>query len=90
MPGRVWTIGLSYTANTAIELYAEAFAAAGALDKLEAFASFNGPDFYNLPRNHDTITLKKETWTVPATLPLGDDVVVPLRADSEVFWKVEG
>jgi dihydroorotase len=78
----------SYTAHAAIELYAEAFDAAGALDKLEGFASFNGPDFYNLPRNQDTITLVKESWDVPATYPLGEDNVVPIRANEQIEWKV--
>lgn len=79
----------SYTAHAAIELYAEAFEAAGALDKLEAFASFNGPDFYGLPRNSDTITLVKETWDVPATYTLGDSEVVPIRAGESINWQVK-
>ncbi|MCG7585322.1 dihydroorotase [Photobacterium sp. OFAV2-7] len=78
----------SYTAHAAIELYAEVFEQAGALDKLEAFASFNGPDFYGLPRNTDTITLAKESWTVPETMSFGSDVVVPIRAGEEMNWKV--
>lgn len=78
-----------YTAHAAIELYAEAFEHAGALDKLEAFASFNGPDWYGLPRNTDTITLAKETWTVPAHQPyLPDDPLVPLRAGATIGWKL--
>ncbi|MDC7713350.1 dihydroorotase [Vogesella sp. LYT5W] len=76
-----------YTANAAIELYAEAFEAAGALDKLEAFASFNGPAFYGLPRNGDTITLVKESWQVPAEIVYGNDTLVPLRAGEHVHWK---
>ncbi|WP_147695132.1 dihydroorotase [Vogesella mureinivorans] len=76
-----------YTANAAIELYAEAFDAAGALDKLEAFASFNGPDFYQLPRNTDTLSLVREAWQVPATLSYGNDVLVPLRAGEYVQWR---
>lgn len=79
----------SYTAHAAIELYAEAFEAAGALDQLEAFASFNGPDFYNLPRNSDSITLIKESWDVPATYPLGGEQVVPIRAGETIEWKVK-
>ncbi|EAR60905.1 dihydroorotase [Neptuniibacter caesariensis] len=79
----------SYTAHAAIELYAETFEAAGALDKLEAFASLNGPDFYGLPRNSDTITLVKESWDVPASYPLGDDQVVPIRAGETISWKVK-
>lgn len=78
----------SYTAHAAIELYAEVFEQAGALDKLEAFASFNGPDFYGLPRNTDTITLVKENWAVPETLAFGNDVVVPIRAGESMNWKV--
>ncbi|WP_024301070.1 dihydroorotase [Pseudogulbenkiania sp. MAI-1] len=77
-----------YTANAAIELYAEAFEAADALDKLEGFASFHGPDFYGLPRNADTITLVKESWTVPASLPYGDHELVPLRAGETIGWKL--
>ncbi|WP_415881758.1 dihydroorotase [Neptuniibacter sp. QD34_54] len=79
----------SYTAHAAIELYAETFEAADALDKLEAFASLNGPDFYGLPRNTDTITLVKESWDVPATYPLGEDNVVPIRAGEQIAWKVK-
>lgn len=78
-----------YTAYAAIELYAEAFEAAGALDKLEAFASFHGPDWYGLPRNADKITLLKETWTVPASYPyLASDDIVPLRAGESLTWKM--
>jgi len=78
----------SYTAFAALELYAEVFEMENALDKLEAFASFNGPDFYGLPRNTDTVTLTKTTWTVPATLTFGSDVVVPIKADETMTWKV--
>jgi len=78
-----------YTANAGIELYAEAFDLAGALDKLEAFASFNGPDWYGLPRNADTITLAKEAWVVPAQLDyLNGDPLVPLRAGETIAWKL--
>lgn len=76
-----------YTANAAIELYAEAFEQAGALDKLEAFASFNGPAFYGLPRNADSVTLVKESWQVPATLAYGEEELVPLRAGEHVHWR---
>ncbi|WP_144371006.1 dihydroorotase [Vogesella urethralis] len=76
-----------YTANAAIELYAEAFDAAGALDKLEAFASFNGPDFYQLPRNTDTLSLVREPWQVPASLTYGNDELIPLRAEEYVQWR---
>lgn len=77
-----------YTAHAAIELYAEAFEEAGALDKLEAFASFYGPDFYNLPRNTDRITLRKQAWRVPESIPFAGDVLVPLRAGQEVAWRL--
>ncbi len=78
-----------YTALSALELYAEAFEQAGALDRLEAFASFFGPDFYRLPRNSDSITLEKATWTLPDSLPYADgDHLVPLRAGEALAWKV--
>ena len=77
-----------YTALTALELYAEAFDRAGALDRLEAFASFNGPDFYRLPRNTGVVTLEKAPTAVPATLPYGQDELVPLRAGENVNWKM--
>lgn len=77
-----------YTAHAAIELYAEVFEAAGALGRLEAFAAFHGADFYGLPRNASQITLKKEAWKVPDSLPMGADVLVPLRAGQEVGWKL--
>ena len=77
-----------YTAYAAVELYAEAFEQRNALDKLEAFASCHGPDFYGLPRNTDSITLVREEWTVPASLPLGDNSVVPLRAGEILRWKL--
>lgn len=77
-----------YTAHAAIELYAEAFENANALDKLEGFASFYGADFYGLPRNTEQVTLVKESWLVPNELPLGDDSLVPLRAGQQVHWKL--
>lgn len=77
-----------YTAHAAIELYAEAFEEAGALDKLEGFAAFYGADFYGLPRNTTTITLQKNTWRVPDSLAFGEDVLVPLRAGEQVFWQL--
>jgi dihydroorotase len=77
-----------YTAHAAIELYAEAFEVANALDKLEAFASFYGADFYGLPRNADKITLEKTSWTVPNELTLGNESLVPLRAGQQVHWKL--
>lgn len=80
-----------YTALTALELYAEAFDAAGALDCLESFASFNGPDFYRLPRNTGTVTLERQTSAVPAGLPYGTgEELVPLRAGETVAWKLVG
>jgi dihydroorotase len=77
-----------YTAHAAIELYAAAFEEAGALDRLEAFASHFGPDFYGLPRNADTIKLVREEWTVPKTLRFGKQDLVPLRAGETVPWKL--
>jgi dihydroorotase len=77
-----------YTAHAAIEFYAEAFEAAGALDKLEGFASFHGPDFYGLSRNTEQITLRKESWLVPESIPFADDVLVPLRAGQTIAWKL--
>lgn len=78
-----------YTAHAAIELYAEAFEAAGALDKLEGFASFYGADFYGLPRNADKITLVKENWEVPETIAYDGGELVPLRAGQTIAWKME-
>ena len=77
-----------YTAHAAIEMYAEAFDNAGALDKLEAFASFNGPDFYSLPRNTGTITLKRESWTPPASFAFGEAELKPLRSGEALPWKL--
>ena len=77
-----------YTALTALELYAEAFEAAGALDKLEGFASFFGADFYGLPRNSGRVTLRKETWTIPDEVAFGEAVVKPLRGGELVHWKL--
>ena len=77
-----------YSAHAAIELYAEAFEAAGCLENLEAFAAFNGPDFYGLPRNEGTITLERSAWNVPESYPFGGDTVVPLRAGGEVAWRL--
>ena len=78
-----------YTAPGAIELYAEAFEAMNALDKLEAFASYNGPDFYGLSRNSDTITLVKQPWTMPADIPFGEHRVKPLRAGEIIHWQLK-
>jgi len=77
-----------YTALHAMELYATAFEQAGALDKLEAFASLNGPAFYGLPVNEDTVTLKRETWTIPASVPMGETELVPLDAGQQLHWKM--
>jgi len=76
-----------YTALHAMELYAQAFEQADALDQLEAFASFHGPDFYGLPRNKDRVTLERVTWQVPQELPLAGATVVPLDAGQSLHWK---
>ena len=78
-----------YTAHAAMELYAEAFEAAGALHKLEAFASFNGADFYGLPRNTGTVTLKKESWTPPESFAFGEAELKPLRSGEALTWKLQ-
>ncbi len=78
----------SYTAHGAIELYAEVFDAQDALDKLEGFASLHGPDFYGLPRNQDQITLEEYPWEVPATLPFGNESLIPIRAGEKIRWRV--
>jgi len=77
-----------YTALHAMELYAEVFEAVNALDKLEAFASFFGPDFYRLPRNTEQVTLQKREWVIPNELTLGDTVLVPLDAGRSLAWKM--
>ena len=77
-----------YTAHAAMELYAEAFDNAGALDQLEAFASFNGPAFYNLPRNQGTLTLRRESWTTPESFAFGEAELKPLRAGETLAWKL--
>ncbi|MGX2040558.1 dihydroorotase [Methylocaldum sp. MU1018] len=79
-----------YTAHAALELYATVFEAVGALDKLEAFASFNGPDFYRLPRNRAKIVLEKSEWTVPDRMTFGDDTLIPLKAGETLGWRVVG
>ena len=79
-----------YTAHAAIELYAEVFETAGALDKLEGFASFYGADYYGLPRNTQTITLQQEEWQMPASLEFGEHRLVPLRAGEMMKWKLVG
>eukprot|EP01036_Dinobryon_divergens_P038818 gene38818-51025_t len=77
-----------YTALTAIELYAEAFDNAGALDQLEGFASFHGPDFYSLPRDTGTITLRRESWTPPDSFAFGEAELKPLRAGEALPWRL--
>ncbi len=77
-----------YTAHAAIEMYAEAFEAAGALDRLEGFASFHGADFYGLPRNTSTITLRRESWTPPEAYPFGEAELKPLRAGEALPWRL--
>ncbi len=78
-----------YSAHAALELYATAFAQAGALERLEGFASHFGADFYNLPRNTGTITLRQETWQVPAQYAFGDDAIVPLNAGLPLQWRMQ-
>ncbi|MDJ1180561.1 dihydroorotase [Roseofilum sp. BLCC_M91] len=77
-----------FSALHALELYAEAFESVNALDKLEAFASFYGPDFYQLPRNTEQITLTKTTWRIPDRVPFTESGLVPLRAGQEMTWKM--
>jgi dihydroorotase len=77
-----------YTALHAMELYATAFEQAGALDKLEAFASLNGPNFYGLPVNEGSITLKREAWTIPPSVAMGEHQLVPLDAGQQIHWKM--
>ncbi|MBL8341407.1 MAG: dihydroorotase, partial [Rubrivivax sp.] len=77
-----------YTAPAALELYAEAFEAAGALPRLEGFASHFGADFYGLPRNRGTVTLVREPWALPAQLPFGDAAIKPLRAGQTLNWRL--
>ncbi len=77
-----------YTAPHALELYAEAFDAAGALDRLEGFASVNGPAFYGLPRNRERITFRREPPVVPETLPFGDALLKPLRGGVTLPWRL--
>ena len=76
-----------YTARSALELYAEAFDAAGALPRFEAFASFNGPTFYGLPRNAGRVTLRRERWTLPENLPFGEATLKPLRGGESLAWR---
>ena len=77
-----------YTAHAAMPLYAEAFDNAGALDKLEGFASFHGADFYGLPRNSGTLTLRRENWTPPESFAFGDAELKPLRSGESLSWRL--
>jgi dihydroorotase len=77
-----------FSAHAAIELYAEAFELAGRLDRLEAFASLRGPDFYGLPRNTSQITLERSAWTPPASYPFAADELVPFRAGESIAWRL--
>ena len=77
-----------FTAHAALELYAEAFDRAAALDRLEAFASFNGPDFYRLPRNTARVTLVREAWEAPAEVGFCETTLVPLRAGEQLVWRL--
>ena len=77
-----------YTAHAAIEMYAEAFDSVDALDRLEAFASFHGPDFYGLPRNTTTITLERQDWRSPVTVPFGEAELKPLRGGEVLPWRL--
>ncbi|NOR41887.1 MAG: dihydroorotase, partial [Gammaproteobacteria bacterium] len=77
-----------FSAHAAIEIYTTIFEQQGVLDKLEAFASFNGPDFYGLPRNSKSITLNKEDWTIPKEYPLGNETLVPFLAGQTIHWKL--
>jgi dihydroorotase len=78
-----------FSAHAALELYAEAFEQAGRLDRLQAFASERGPDFYALPRNTATLTLRREPWTVPQRYPFGLDEIVPMRGGAQVNWRLD-
>ncbi|KXK41993.1 dihydroorotase [Nitrosomonas europaea] len=77
-----------YSAHAAIEFYAEVFEQAGRLDRLEAFTSFHGPDFYGLPRNTDRISLIRESWQIPEQVELGEEKLIPLRAGEHARWKL--
>lgn len=77
-----------FSAPVALPVYAEVFEAAGALDRLEGFASHFGADFYGLPRNRQRLMLRRESWSMPASLPAGDDTIIPLRAGNPIAWRV--
>lgn len=78
-----------FSAHAALEMYTEIFERVGALDKLEGFASFFGPDFYHLPRNKETVTLEKHEWTVPASYLVGKDKLIPLKAEQQIAWRLK-
>lgn len=78
-----------YTALSALELYAQAFDSVNALDKLEGFASLHGPDFYGLPRNTERVVLKRQAWTLPASLPLGEASIKPLCGGETLAWQLQ-
>jgi dihydroorotase len=78
-----------FSAHAAIELYAEAFERAGKLERLQAFASERGADFYRMPRNIERITLERKAWTPPAAYTFGDDELVPFRAGEEIAWRLQ-
>jgi dihydroorotase len=79
-----------YTALSALELYAEAFDAVGALDKLEGFASHHGPDFYRLPRNRSQVILARQPWVLPETVAFGEAQLKPLRGGETLAWRQLG
>jgi dihydroorotase len=78
-----------YTAHAALELYAQAFEDAGALDRLQGFASHFGADFYGLPRNTTRVTLEKQDWTIPESYPMGKSSLVPLLAGQTQHWRMQ-
>jgi len=78
-----------YTGLHALELYAEAFDSVGALDRLEGFASFHGADFYGLPRNAGTVTLRRQAWTIPESLPFGEATLKPLAGGEALAWRLQ-
>ena len=78
-----------YSSPVALAIYAQAFQQAGALANLEGFASFHGPDFYGLPRNTETLTLRQKKWTIPQSYDFGETKVIPMFAGTEIDWSVE-
>ena len=78
-----------YTAHAALELYAQAFESVGKLDALEAFAAFNGADFYGLPRNTGTVTLQRQAWAAPESYPYGEAIIKPLAAGETLNWRLQ-